>query len=109
MTYDTPITICRLPDGVGTLMQGQLVDVLPAFCGKLEVYHARFWESVQAGSSISELVQLPLHRREADAGLYAKLDGHVYSIVQAQFGKDENQMPITTLSLKREEAFYDPG
>ena len=106
MIYDTPITILKLPDDVGTPLQGNLVPFLDAFCGEKEVYHKRFWESVQAGSRVDLFVELPLHR-SIDAGMFAKYKEHIYSIEQAQFGKDENQLPTTTLSLKRSEVQYD--
>ena len=106
MIYDTEITILKLLDNVGTPLQGKLQPVFTAFCGEKEVYHRRFWESVQAGSRVDLLVDLPLHR-EVDAGMFAKYKNHTYSIEQAQFGKDENGLPITTLSLKRSEAQYD--
>lgn len=106
MIYDTPITIQKLPDDVGTPIQGKLEDVFSAFCGELTVYHARFWESVQAGSRIDAMVELPL-RRNADAGMFARYKDHIYSIEQAQFEEDRDGLPITVLSLKRAEAQYD--
>lgn len=106
MIYDTPITVLKLPDTVGTPMQGKLEKVFSAYCGKREVYHARYWESVQAGSRIDILVELPLHRN-VDAGMFALYQTHIYSIEQAQFGKDPDGLPITTLSLKRSEDQYD--
>ena len=106
MIYDTPITVLKLPDDVGTPLQGKLILFLDAFCGEKEVYHKRFWESVQAGSRVDLLVELPLHRN-IDAGMFAKYKAHIYSIEQAQFGKDKDQLPITTLSLKRSEVQYD--
>ena len=106
MIYDTEIIILKLPHNVGTPLQGKLQPAFVAFCGEKEVYHRRFWESVQAGSRIDLMVELPLHRN-VDAGMFAKYKGHVYSIEQAQFGKDSNLLPITTLSLKRSEVQYD--
>lgn len=106
MIYDTPIIIAKLPDNVGTPLHGKLQRLYGAFCGEREVYHRRFWESVQAGSRVDLLVELPLHRT-VDAGMFARYKDHIYSIEQAQFGKDENGLPITTLSLKRSEAQYD--
>ena len=106
MIYDTEIIILKLPDTVGTPLQGKLQPVFTAFCGEEEVYHRRFWESVAAYSRIDRLVELPLHRN-VDAGMFAKYKDHVYSIEQAQFGKDKNLLPITTLSLKRTEMQYD--
>lgn len=106
MIYDTAITVMKLPDNVGTLMQGKLEPVFSAYCGKKEVYHTRFWESVQGGSRIDELVELPLHR-DVNAGMFARFKGHIYSIEQAQFGEDQDLLPVTILSLKRAEEKYD--
>lgn len=106
MIYDTEITILKLPDNVGTPLQGKLQPVFTAFCGEEEVYHRRFWEAIAAYSRVDRLVELPLHRN-VDAGMFAKYKGHIYSIEQAQFSKDENLLPITTLSLKRAEGQYD--
>lgn len=106
MIYDTPITVLKLPDNVGTPMQGKLEKTFSAYCGELTVYHTRFWESVQAGSRIDTMVELPLHR-DVVAGMFAQYKNHIFSIEQAQFPKDENDLPITVLSLKRAEAQYD--
>lgn len=105
--YDKPIEILKLPDDVGTPLQGKLQPVFSAFCGEMTVFHSRFWEAVQAGSRIDVMVQLPLHRKNADAGMFARYEGHIYSIEQVQYQKDENQLPVTVLSLKRSEDQYD--
>lgn len=106
MIYDTPILICKLPDDAGAPIGTTLEPVFRAFCAQKEVYHARFWESVQAGSRVDILVELPM-LRNVNAGMFAQFQGHVYSVEQAQFGKDADGLPITTLSLKRPEAAYD--
>ena len=107
MIYDKQIQILKLPDNIGTPIQGKLLPVFTAFCGEMTVFHKRFWEAVQAGSRIDVMVELPLHRKNTDAGMFAKYDGHIYSIEQAQYQKDENQLPVTVLSLKRTEEQYD--
>lgn len=107
MIYDTPITIMQLPSNVGAIIQGEPVPVFDAYCGEKTVYHTRFWESVQAGSRIETMVELPLHR-DVRAGMYAKLKGHLYVISQAQFDSDEFQLPVTVLSLSNPENAYDP-
>ena len=107
MIYDKPIDILKLPDDVGTPLQGKLRPVFSAFCGEMTVFHSRFWEAVQAGSRIDVMVELPLHRKNADAGMYARYEDHIYRIEQAQYQKDGNQLPVTVLSLKREEDSYD--
>lgn len=107
MIYCKPIEILKLPDDVGTPLQGKLEPVFTAFCGEMTVYHNRFWEAVQAGSRIDAMVELPLHRNRVDAGMFARYDGHIYSVEQTQYQKDENQHPVTVLSLKRSEEQYD--
>lgn len=106
MIYDKPIQILKLPDNVGTILHGKLETVFSAYCGQKEVYHRRYWESVQAGSRIDVMVELPLHR-EIDAGMYAKYKDHIYSIEQAQFGEDDDGLPVTILSMKKAGDQYD--
>ena len=106
MVYDKPITILALPEGVGIPLQGTLEPVFPAYCGEMTVYHTRYWESVQAGSRIDTMVEIPL-RRPVDAGMFARYRAHIYSVEQAQFGEDEDGLPVTWLSLKRSEDQYD--
>ena len=107
MIYDKPIRILKLPNTTGTPIQGKLDPVFTAFCGEMTVFHSRFWEAVQAGSRIDIMVELPLHRKNVEAEMYAKYEGHIYRIEQVQFQKDENQLPVTVLSMKREGANYD--
>ena len=107
MIYNKPIQILKLPDSIGTPIQGKLLPVFTAFCGEMTVFHKRFWESVQAGSRIDVMVELPLHRKNVEAEMYAKYEGHIYRIEQAQFPLDENQLPVTVLSMKREGTNYD--
>ena len=106
MIYDIPITVLKLPDNVGTPVQGKLVPVFNAYCCEKEVFHARYWASVQAGSRVDTLVELPLHRN-VDAGMFARFKGHIYSVEQAQFGHDGDGLPVTILSLMRSEVQYD--
>ena len=102
MIYDKQIKVLRLPDGVGTISQAkQLVQVFSAYCGELEVYHRRYWEAVQAGSRVDCMVELPLHRKDAEAAMFAAYGSRLWEIVQAQFGEDEQGLPVTRLSLKR--------
>ena len=106
MIYDTPITVCKLKDGVGIPLPGSLEPKFSAYCGEMQVYQGRYWASVQAGSRIDTMVEIPLHR-DVTAAMFAKFKGHYYSIEQAQFGKDDDGLPVTILSLKRAEGQYD--
>nr|DAL14550.1 MAG TPA_asm: hypothetical protein [Caudoviricetes sp.] len=91
----------------GTLLQGKLQLVSRHLYAEREVYHSRFWESVQAGSQIDLMVCVP-DGRAIRADMYCiPDDGHVYRIVQAQQGWDDLSLPMTTLSLRRMEAAYD--
>lgn len=107
MIYDKLIEILKLPDDVGTPIQGKLLLVFTAFCGEMTVFHSRFWESVQAGSRIDVMVELPLHRKNVQAAMYAKYEDQIHRIEQVQFQTDDNQLPVTVLSMKREAKRYD--
>ena len=107
MIYDKPIQILKIPDDAGTPIQGKLQPVFDAYCAEMTVFHNRFWESVQAGSRIDVMVEMPLRRKNADAGMFAEYDGHIYSIEQCQYQNDENGLPVTVLSMKRTETQYD--
>lgn len=100
MIYDRPLTLCTLP--AGTPIQSRLIPGEVCFYSPREVFHKRFWESVQAGSQIDRMVEIPLHR-QVEAGDYALLEsGVVYRVEQAQFSADsETGLPITVLSLRR--------
>lgn len=104
--YDTPIDLLKLPDGVGTAVQGKLQLVESCYGRELIVFHGRFWEAVGAGYQIDTMVELPLHR-DVMRGRYARWKGHIYVVEQAQTGEDDNGLPITTLSLSRTEDNYD--
>lgn len=106
MIYDRSILICTKP--AGTLIQSALVPAFERFCGFRTVYASRFWNSVQAGSSIDRLAELPrLPGETIEAEMYAVVDGAVYRINQAQEDEDRHNRPIWRLSLKREERSYD--
>lgn len=77
------------------------------YYAELQVYHNRFWESVQSGDRVDRLVQIP-YAQSLTADFFAvPEDGHVYRINQAQQTRDDYDRPCTVLSLHREEANYD--
>lgn len=107
MIYDKPLTTYKLPDDVGTPLQGTLVPCADYYYGDVEVYHARYWEAVQSGSRVDRMCRV-LFGDEITATMYAiPEDGHVYRIVQAQHGQDDDGNPSTMLSLQREERYYE--
>lgn len=105
MIYDRILTVYDEP--AGTPLQHALVPVSSHYYAPGEVFHSRFWESVEAGSRVDLLAMVPdgEHLR-ADQYVIPE-DGHVYRIVQAQHGLDSDGLPMTTLSLRREETRYD--
>lgn len=106
MIYDTPITVLRLHPDTGTPLQKKLQQEFSAYCGPMTVFHGRFFEAIQAGTQIDRMVELPLHQN-VDAGMFARMGGHIYRVEQAQFEQDENRLPVTRLSLRRFDDRYD--
>lgn len=105
MIYDRVLAIYDEP--AGTPLQRKLVEVSRHYYSPAEVYHSRFWESVQAGSRVDLMANVP-DGGAIRADQYAiPEDGHVYRVVQAQHGLDEDGLPVTRLSLRREETAYD--
>ena len=105
MIYDHILTVYT--ETAGTPLQHTLTQVGQHYYAPAEVYHARYWESVQAGSRIDMMVQLPFGG-EITATQYVILeDNHVYRVEQAQHGKDSDGREMTTLSLRRMEGNYD--
>lgn len=103
--YDHELNIYSLPSG--TPLQKKLQHVSRHLYAEREVYHARFWESVQAGSQIDLMACVP-DGRHIRADMYCiPEDGHVYRVVQAQHGRDDLGLEMTTLSLRRMEGNYD--
>ncbi len=107
MIYDKgPLAVYTLAGG-GSPLTGRLEALSQHLYQELEVYHARYWESVQAGSRIDTMLRVPFGD-EIEASHYCiPADGHVYRILQAQHGRDEDGLPCCTLSLQREEKNYD--
>lgn len=106
MIYDLPITICIPPEGFGAPFQGRLTVKAAYLCAEQTVFHRRYWESVQAGTRVDRMVQIPL-RRDVAATEYALLDGHLYRIEEVQLTNDSDGLPVTNLSLRRMEDNYD--
>lgn len=105
MIYDRVLTVYDEP--AGTPLQHVLVQVSTHYYEPGEVYHNRFWESVQAGSRVDLMAMVP-DGSAIRADQYAiPEDGCVYRIVQVQHGRDSDGQPMTSLSLRREEGFYD--
>ncbi|MBQ9685052.1 MAG: hypothetical protein IJV41_00700 [Oscillospiraceae bacterium] len=104
MIYDRALTIYDLD--APTPLQGTLIDPTDFLCAPREVFFKRFWEAVQAGTEISEMVELPLHHPVTTAQL-AAFNGEIWRIVQVQHGQDKDGLPITTLSLSRPDRRYE--
>lgn len=111
MIYDRELILCTLPAGVGTLLQGKLIEVSHHLYAEQEVFHRRYWEAVQAGTRIDKMAAMPrMLGDDIAAEMYVQLDdGHVYRIEQAQEATDEDGLDIYLLSLYRMGGNYDIG
>ena len=105
MIYDRgPATVYQQS---GDPVDDQIAEYGSCYYAELQVYHSRFWESVQAGDRIDRMIQIPFGD-DITADMFVKPeDGHIYRINQAQPGDDDNGLPSCILSLHREEANYD--
>lgn len=105
MIYDHLLTVYTLE--AGSPLQKKLVNPVEHYYCNKDVYYRRFWTSIQAGSQIDRLVEIP-YGDEVMTNQYCVLeDGHVYRIEQAQPGKDADGLPINTLNLRRMSDNYD--
>lgn len=105
MIYDKALIHCVLPDG--TPLHGSLRSVSTYLYADMSVYHKRYWESVQAGTSVDRMVALATHVK-INSGDYCVLeDDLVYRVEQVQFQYDKFELPQTVLSLHRTDARYE--
>lgn len=109
MIFDRELTLCTLPTGAGTLLQGKLIEHSKHLYAEEEVFHRRYWEAVQAGSRIDKMAAIPrMPGDDISAEMYVKLDdGHVYRIEQAQESTDDDGLDVYLLSLYRLGGNYD--
>ena len=105
MIYDHYLTVYDLAGG--SPLKNALTVHSSHFYAETEVYHRRYWESVQAGSRIDRMVRVPFGSDLTATQYVIPEDGHVYRIEQAQHGLDGDGLAVTTLSLRRMEGNYD--
>lgn len=108
MIYDRALIHCRLPGG--NPLTEKLEKIQIYLYGDMTVFHKRYWESVQAGTSVDRMAALAGHVA-IDSGDFCVLeDDRVYRIEQVQFQTDSMGLPQTVLSLHRTDRRYDlPG
>lgn len=108
MIYDRKLTVCIPPEGFGAPFHGRLMVWQEHCCCELTVFHRRYWQALQAGSRADRMVQIPMGQ-DVLPTMYALLGGdpHLFRIEEAQTTTDEDGLPVTNLTLRREEANYD--
>ena len=105
MIYDQLLTIYDL-DKTSPALKRRLVPRASCFYGEKELFAARFYQAMQAGQRVDKLCEL--WRAPICADQFAVLtDKLVYRVVQAQHGFNADGLPITTLTLRREEVEYE--
>lgn len=97
MVYDRSITIYTLD---GTPLKGTLTEHSRHFCAPKTVAHRRFWQAVQADTRIDADVQIP-YGLDVDSSMFAIYAGELYRIEEAQHALDEDELPVTNLSLRK--------
>lgn len=106
MIYDKLLAYGKLSDGTGPLSRKLAVTGWLMY-GVKTVYSKRFYEALQTGLRIDTMVQIGLPDA-VSAGAYVILDdGRVYRVVQSQTQSDEDGLPVTVLSLMREDVKYE--
>lgn len=76
-------------------------------CAERTVSYRRYFEAQQAGARVDVVVQLP-YVLDTPTECWAKLpDGHLYRVLQNQHTTDEDELPVSVISLEREAKHYD--
>lgn len=109
MIYDRLLTVYEL-DRAASPFSRKLKNPVEFYYKELEVYSSRYYRAQQSGEQIDVLAELPRVPGEPriTPNNYCILDeGEIYRVVQAQYGSDNNGLPVTILSLRMEEGKYD--
>ena len=109
MIYDRVLTIYTLDNAASPLTR-RLRDPVGHYYAEREVFYNRYVANQQIGVRVNMMAELP--RAEDEARITENQycipeDGGVYRVTQAQYGYDEDGLPITTLSLMRMEGKYE--
>ncbi|MEG1604319.1 MAG: hypothetical protein RR340_11975, partial [Cloacibacillus sp.] len=113
MIYDRILTVYDLTDGDSPLSR-RLIGGRSYYYAEQEVFASRYYAARQSGDRISVLVEIlqdpQITRIKSD--LYAVLgpvgcNGNVYRIAQSQYGRNDDGLPVTRLSLVLMEGKYD--
>lgn len=106
MIYDKELRYGELSPGSSPLDRRLAVKGSHLY-GVKTVYSQRFFEALQAGIRIDTMVQIGLPDA-IRAGTYVVLaDGFTYRVVQSQTQEDVNGLPVTVLSLMKEDEKYE--
>ena len=104
MIYDKILLVCSLTDDRPRALS---VECCYGYADQT-VYHRRHWEAVQAGSRADRMVQVPFGGEiRADQFVWIPAESSAWRIEEAQHTTDGDSLPVTNLTLRREEAFYD--
>jgi NADPH-dependent ferric siderophore reductase len=113
MIYDRELTVYQLDEASDPLAR-RLAGGVSYYYGEREVYASRYYIGMQSGDKISVMAEIPLDAQitRIKTDQYVVLGdtsatSPVYRIVEAQYGEDEDGLPVTRLSLMEVEGKYD--
>lgn len=113
MIYDRILTVYELSD-TDSPLDMRLTGGISYYYAEAEVYSSRYYQARQAGNKISLMSVIPLDAqvRRIPTETYVILadcgtDGQVYRVIQAQYGRDDDFLPVTRLSLQAMEGKYE--
>ena len=105
MIYQEPIRFYRLADNAGAPLPNTLVPITRTYCAELTINSRRYFDSVQAGSKIDALVEVP-SRYSVRSGDFAEYRTVIYRVEQVE-DITRDSSPAQRLSLHRPDARYE--
>lgn len=109
MIYDHVLTVFEL-DAESSPLKRRLINGADYYYGEREVYSSRYFAAMQANARIDMMVEINLsadERRIPPDSYCVPADGQVYRVIQAQYGLNDDGLPVTWLSLQVPEGKYE--
>lgn len=105
MIYDRTLQLAHLGAGASPMSRRLVLDGWKYYAPET-VYASRYYSALQAGVRL-DLVAFVAEPDAAEAGQYAIISGDVYRIERAEAATDEHGLPITMLTLHKEDDKFE--